>query len=88
MQKGDIVALQSETRAEFYLADLGVMAAGAIAAALYTSLPYADQANTLRASDARVAFVENVKAMHALEAAAGECFDVRWILLTGEEKAS
>ena len=27
----DIVALQSETRAEFYLADMGVMSAGAIA---------------------------------------------------------
>src|SRR5258707_4815219 len=49
--KGEIVALQSETRAEFYLADLGVMTAGAIAAALYTSLPFADQARTLKASD-------------------------------------
>lgn len=85
VQKGEIVALQSETRAEFYLADLGVMSAGAIAAALYTSLPYADQVRTLRASDARVAFVENVKAMRALEAAAGgPPLEVRWILLTEE----
>src|SRR5580658_2098843 len=41
--KGDIVALYSETRAEFYLADLGVMANGSIAAALYTSYPLPDQ---------------------------------------------
>src|SRR5258705_8331334 len=41
--KGDIVALQSETRAEFYLADLGLLARGAVAAALYTSLPFEDQ---------------------------------------------
>jgi long-chain acyl-CoA synthetase len=81
---GDIVALQSETRAEFYLADMGVMAAGAIAAALYTSLPYGDQAGTLRASGARVVFVENAKAMNALQNAAGDApLDVRWILLTG-----
>jgi len=81
IKKGEIVALQSETRAEFYLADLALMACGAIAAALYTSLPYADQARTLKASDARVAMVENAKAMSALEAA-GE--RARWILLTGE----
>src|SRR5262249_6053602 len=79
--KGEIVALQSETRAEFYIADLGVMAAGAIAAALYTSLPFADQAKTLKASDARFVFVENVKAMRGLQAAGAEA---HWILLTGE----
>src|SRR5258708_37013570 len=32
VEKGHIVALQSETRAEFYFADLGVIAAGAGAA--------------------------------------------------------
>lgn len=80
----DIVALQSETRAEFYLADMGVMAAGATAAALYTSLPFGDQAETLRASGARVVLVENAKAMSALQSAAGDApLEVRWILLTG-----
>jgi len=79
--KGEIVALQSETRAEFYFADLALMACGAIAAAIYTSLPYPDQVRTLKASDARVVFVETVKAMKGLEAA-GE--HVKWILLTGE----
>jgi long-chain acyl-CoA synthetase len=87
VKKGDIVALQSETRAEFYLADMGVMSTGAVAAALYTSLPYGDQAGTLRASDAHVVLIENVKAMRALEAAAGDVpLDVRWILLTGESE--
>jgi long-chain acyl-CoA synthetase len=81
----DIVALQSETRAEFYLADMGVMAAGAIAAALYTSLPFDDQAGTLRDSGARIVLVENAKAMRALQSAAGDApLDVRWILLTGD----
>ena len=85
IRKGEIVALQSETRAEFYLADLAVMTAGAIAAALYTSLPFADQVRTLRASDARVVFVENVKTMRALQEAAGaNPLGVQWILLTGE----
>src|SRR3984957_15787864 len=66
---GEMIALQSETRAEFYFADLGVMAAGAISAALYTSLPYAEQANALRFCEARVAMVENPKAMQGLQTA-------------------
>src|SRR6185437_10386070 len=82
LHKGDIVALQSETRAEFYLADMGIMAAGGIAAALYTSLPFCDQVRTLHASGARTIFVENEKTMRALKP--GVDREVRWILLTGE----
>jgi long-chain acyl-CoA synthetase len=82
--KGGMVALASETRAEFYLADIGIMTSGAVAAALYTSLPYADQAKTLRASDATVVFVENERVMKALQDAAGEPLDVRWVLLSDD----
>jgi long-chain acyl-CoA synthetase len=82
VEKGGMVALQSETRAEFYLTDIGVMTSGAISAALYTSLPYADQAKTLRASDAKVVFVENEKVMRALQDEGP--LDVRWILLTDD----
>src|SRR5215470_10784603 len=42
IQKGDVVALNSETRAEFYLADFAIMGCGAISAALYTSYPPAE----------------------------------------------
>src|ERR1700681_4483343 len=85
--KGDIVALYAETRAEFYLADLGIMSNGSIAAALYTSYPLPDQIGNLRASDAKVIFVEDPKSMLALIDAAGdEPLPVRWILLTGEAK--
>jgi len=82
VNKGDIVALQSETRAEFYLADIGIMTSGAISAALYTSLPYADQVKTLGGCDARVVFVENEKVRKALESAGAS--DVRWVLLTDD----
>ena len=81
---GEIVGLQSETRAEFYLADMAVMSAGAVAAAIYTSLPFAEQARALRTAGARVVLVENEKAMRGLEAAGGSDLNVRWILLTGE----
>jgi len=83
--KGDCVALFSETRAEFYLADIGVMSCGAIAAALYTSYPLPDQMRNLRASDARLIFVETAKDMRRLQNAAGaEGLNVRWVVLTGE----
>jgi long-chain acyl-CoA synthetase len=75
--KGEIVALASETRAEFYLADQAVLACGAIAAALYTSLPVAEQARALRTSGARVAFAENAASARALGVEG-----IRWILLT------
>jgi long-chain acyl-CoA synthetase len=87
--KGDVVALHSETRAEFYLADLGVLANGSIAAALYTSYPAADQVSNLRSSHAKAVFIEDPKSMHALIAAGGPSLaQLHWILLTGEAEGA
>lgn len=83
--KGDVVAIHAETRAEFYLTDLGIMANGSIAAALYTTYPLPDQIRNLRASDARAVFVEDAKSMQALIEAAGPSpLPVQWIVLTGQ----
>jgi len=81
---GDLVALDSETRIEFYFADLGVMTAGAIAAALYTSYPPAEQVRTLRLLEPKAVFVENPKLLGALLSMAEPPIQTRWILLTGE----
>ena len=54
--KGDVVALNSETRLEFYLADLGTMTNGSIAAAMYPSYPPKDLVRTVAASGARALF--------------------------------
>ncbi len=81
---GDIVALSSETRLEFYLADLGILANGSIAAATYPSYPAADLVRTLATTGARAAFVENSAMLQALREA-----PVRhWILLTGSASDS
>src|SRR2546428_82333 len=61
IQKGDIVALDSETRAEFYIADIGVMANGSIAAALYNNYPVEDLLRTIHSCDAKALFVEDPK---------------------------
>ena len=86
VQKGDIVAVHTETRAEFYLVDIGIMAAGAVSGALYTSNPLPDLVGNLRASGTKVLFVENAKSMQALQAAAGDPgLPIQFILMTGEE---
>jgi long-chain acyl-CoA synthetase len=77
--KGDVVALNSETRLEFYLADLGIVSGGFVAAALYPSYPPADLMRTIVASGARAVFVEDPKNLAALRSAPVD----RWILLTG-----
>jgi long-chain acyl-CoA synthetase len=84
--KGEIVALFSETRAEFYIADIGIMSTGAVSAALYTSYPLPDLVANLRASNPRFVFVENPKSLRGLTTTAGDRpLPSRFILLTGED---
>jgi long-chain acyl-CoA synthetase len=80
IRKGDVVVLDAETRLEFYLADLGILAAGGIAAALYPSYPPKDLIRTIQTCGAKAAFVEDAKTFQTLCHAAA----VPWILLTGE----
>ena len=82
--KGEVVALCSETRLEFYLADLGTMANGSIAAALYPSYPPKDLLGTIASAGACAVFVEDPKTLAALRGA-----PVRhWILLTGKAEGA
>ncbi len=82
--KGDIIALNSETRLEFYLADLGVLAAGCVAAALYPSYPAADLVRTLETAGAKIAFLGEPAMLEPLRAA-----PIRyWILLTGRAEGA
>ena len=79
ISKGDVVALNSETRMEFYLADLGILANGSIAAAMYPSYPARDLIQTLGEVNARAVFVEDPNTYLTLrEAPVGH-----WILLSG-----
>jgi long-chain acyl-CoA synthetase len=84
VEKGQIVALDSETRLEFYLADLGILACGAIAAALYPSYPVPDLIRTIEATGAAAVFVEDPQTFRALRHARVS----RWILLTGQAEGA
>ncbi len=82
--KGAVVALDSETRLEFYLADLGIMTNGSIAAALYPSYPPKDLMRTIECVAARAVFVEDERTYQALRGAAVG----QWILLTGRAEGA
>ncbi len=86
--KAEIVCTLCETRAEFYLVDLGIMGAGAVSAALYTAYPLADLARDVCRSSARFLLVESPKALAELEAAlreSGQCLPEHVVLMTGEQ---
>jgi long-chain acyl-CoA synthetase len=81
---GAIVALNSETRLEFYLADLGILTNGSVAAALYPNYPPAELVHMIANTGARVVFVEEPKILKALRQAPV----AHWILLTGEAEGA
>ncbi|MBC7926648.1 MAG: long-chain fatty acid--CoA ligase [Bryobacteraceae bacterium] len=84
IRKGDFVALHSETRAEFYLADFGVVANGSVSAALYTSLPPGDHAGTIAKAEPKAFFAEDAKGLRVLRQAGVGVPGMLWIVLEGE----
>ncbi len=82
--KGDHIALCSETRAEFYLADQGVLMNGSVAGALYPSYPPEELKRTIGNADAKALFVEDAKMFAKLKDAPVN----RFILLTGEAEGA
>ncbi|MFN0100476.1 MAG: AMP-dependent synthetase/ligase [Bryobacteraceae bacterium] len=79
----DIVGVGSETRAEFYLLDIGIMANGSTSAALYVNSQAADQVSALRRCGAKVIFVEDAKIYKALQSAGGADLPARWVVMSG-----
>jgi long-chain acyl-CoA synthetase len=82
--KGDHIALCSETRAEFYLADQGILMNGSVAAALYPSYPPEELKRTIGMADAKALFVEDAKTFAKLKDAPVGHF----ILLSGQAEGS
>ena len=88
IRHGDIVSIASETRAELYIADFAIMAAGAVSAALYVSYPAAHLVATLRLCQAKAVFVEDARMLRKLQAAADPPLAVRWFLLNGQAEGA
>lgn len=84
VRKGETVALDSETRLEFYLADMGVLANGCISAALYPNYPARDLVRTIEICGATTAIVEDAETYRSLRDA-----PIRnWILMRGEAEGA
>ena len=76
LQPGDRVALVSENRPEWLIADLGIMAAGCVTVPTYTTNTTRDHAHVLGNSGARAVIVSNQKLARSLVPAvltASEC---------------
>ncbi len=87
--KGEIVCILSETRAEFYLVDLGIMGAGAVSAALYTAYPVGELIRNIQAVGPRFLFVEDAKTLDGLKRAAeeqGDRLPEYVILMAGQQE--
>src|SRR3954462_15888829 len=61
LQPGDRVALVSENRPEWLIADLGIMAAGCVTVPTYTTYTARDHTHVLGNSSARAVIVSNQK---------------------------
>ena len=84
--KGDIVALNSETRLEFYLADLGIMTNGSIAAAMYPSYPPRDLVRNHRKPPAPAPSSSKIRRLS--QPLRERRRSRHWILLTGEAEGA
>jgi long-chain acyl-CoA synthetase len=86
---GDHIALCSETRAEFYMADQGILMNGSVAAALYPSYPPDELKRTIGMADAKAVFVEDPKMLSRLMLAGVKDVPLAHIfLLTGDAEGA
>jgi long-chain acyl-CoA synthetase len=69
LKQGDIACILSETRAEFYIADLAIMGSGGVAGALYTAYPIPELARNLTSIQPRFLFIEDEKLWRELASA-------------------
>jgi len=86
--KGATVGLDAGTRAEFYLADIAIMSAGAAAAAVYTSYPPAQRVDKLRAAGVRAVFVEDAARLETLRQAGAPPLRVPFVTLSGRAEGA
>ncbi len=86
IQPGDRVALVSESRPEWLIADLGIMAAGAVTVPTYTTNTERDHAHILHDSGARGAIVSTAKLARELLPAAMDASSLDFVIAMEQPK--
>jgi long-chain acyl-CoA synthetase len=82
---GDRVMLVSENRPEWAIADLGIMAAGAITVPAYVTNQFNDHLHVMSDSGARAVIVSNSKLAETVRAAANEAPDMETLIMIDGE---
>lgn len=76
VKKGDSVAILSNTRAEWMIADLAIVSLGAISVSVYHSLPAHDVGYILYDSGSKVIFCENEEQINKILSLSEQDFDI------------
>ena len=79
--RGDVAAVLAESRPEWVAADLGVLAAGGVSAAISPHCDASWLAEVLRATECRLAFVENEEQLDKLLGLRAACPALRRIVI-------
>jgi long-chain acyl-CoA synthetase len=85
--QGDRVVLMLHNRLEFHVADVAVMAAGATSISMYNSSSPEQIAYLVNHSKAKVALVEDGEFAERVLAAAGDCPQLKTVVVLGEAPA-
>jgi len=88
VRKGDRVALLSESRVEWVLADQGCIFAGAVGVPIYPTLTPSQAAYILKDSGARALFVSDRAKFDEIEAVLDECPALEQVVLFDSDKPS
>jgi long-chain acyl-CoA synthetase len=84
---GDRVALLSENRPEWVIADLAILAAGSVSVPIYPTLPASQVAYILGDSGAKAVVVSDAKQLAKAEAARDSCPDLHAIVVMDADAA-
>src|SRR5215213_3634266 len=85
VEPGQRVAILSETRAEWTLADLGGILAGAQVVPIYQTASAEEAEHVLKDSEAKVVFVENSEKLETAREAASDLSVEHYVLFDGED---
>ncbi|MGI4791530.1 MAG: AMP-dependent synthetase/ligase [Janthinobacterium lividum] len=87
IERGDRVALLSENRPEWVLADLAILAAGAVTVPIYPTLPAAQVAHILADSGAKAIIASDSKQMAKVQQSRADAAELS-LLITMDEAAA
>lgn len=85
--KGDRIALLSENRFEWVVADLAILSAGCINVPVYPTLPSGHIEYILKDSEARAIFVSNTEQLEKIQAIRGDLPNLKHVIVLEAEGA-